>query len=121
MHLQRQSFSLTIAAHSRYATTLRTLLQRLALTCVAVHIIRVRSYIARSSTRTTAARFMAGGALLGVPFSFAEFPLTAPDGLNLGTWMVDELQTRETRNLAPDGTFDQSTADTTREFDFNVN
>ncbi|KAH9016071.1 hypothetical protein EDB85DRAFT_2188429 [Lactarius pseudohatsudake] len=46
--------------------------------------------------------FIASGAPLGVPCSFAEFPLIAPGGHNLGMWTIDEQEIREMGGWAPD-------------------
>ena len=44
---------------------------------------------------------MASG-LLGICFSFAEFPLTARDSFDLGTWTVDKPQICEMGYCVPD-------------------
>ncbi|KAH9018659.1 hypothetical protein EDB84DRAFT_1518729 [Lactarius hengduanensis] len=84
--MEAQAHSLTIAAQLRYATTLCTPLHTHV---CAVHVI----FFVRSYTPQQYYRFPihASGTPLGVPLSFAEFPLTT------GTWTIDELQICEMR------------------------
>ncbi|KAH9172599.1 hypothetical protein EDB89DRAFT_2069481 [Lactarius sanguifluus] len=91
------SLSPTISACSRYSTIRHTPLRGPALRSVAIHTISWLCPQLHSTLPDTNCRFpfVASGAPLDVPFSFAEFPLTAPDGLDLGTWTVGELKIRE--------------------------